>query len=117
MDQEEIIRMLAHLKHHIDHLGNAEPDYKTWKQVATLTPEEVTRFKQICSEMTGIAHEMKVLVSKRDLLNARVEARSSEWWAAIYKQHNLPPGDYHITEDNKILIRPGSVTRKTGSAN
>lgn len=90
-----------------------EPDYSTWKQVAKLTPEEIVKrrgHERACAKMV---REFEILKSKVQLLKAKSDTESKQWWHSLHEAHSLPEASYHITEDGRILVDPKSMPKKT----
>lgn len=87
--------------------GMGEPDYKSWVQVGTLTSEESIRRKENNRRLGEIEREMKLLKAKAARLHAESEEIHVDSWNTIRKAHSLPhEGEYHLTEDLKILMKP-----------
>lgn len=99
---DQFLKMLANHHHPND-------DRSRWPQIALLTPEEKLKHKGMLNEGQGQVREMELLIKRAAHIQEEIEIKRDEFWNALYKGHGLPPdGDYHITEDGRILTRPKS---------
>lgn len=87
--------------------GMGETDYTGWVQVGTLTPDESMKRRETNRRTGEIGREMKLLEAKATRLNAEADELHLEGWNAIRKAHSLPhEGEYHLTDDLKIMMKP-----------
>jgi hypothetical protein len=86
-------------------------DYSTWVQVGKLTGEEQILKKRSCRRGHEIAVEDRLLFTKHERLLAEVSEIQAVLWQKITKGHSLPPANYHLMDDGRIVMEPGSVER------
>lgn len=86
------------------------PDYKSWPQVAVMTPEERLTQRNLQRQGEIAFEEVNSLKAKANAVQSAFDAERQSMWSGIYKTHGLPvAGVYHITDDGRILVKPGSV--------
>jgi hypothetical protein len=99
MNLDEFLRFLK--------VQKMKADFSAWSQVGVMSPQEKLRHKALLNNNLHKVREIEMLVKKAMNLQGQVEVARDEFWNDLYNKHGLPPeGNYHITDDSRILMEP-----------
>lgn len=88
-------------------------DKSAWPQVAKLTPEDCLKRRNYERDTNKLMRKMNVLKKQADVIQSQNEAMGAEWWAHLHDAYQLPEtGNYHITDDNRVLRKPDEEKKK-----
>lgn len=107
MDMDGMMKRLKEM------LGDEE-NYSSWKQVGVLTTEERIKKREHDRQCGQARRDVMILFKRVEQIKDSIDLTAAEWWSSLYKGHSLPGnGNYHITDDNRILVDPKSLPKKS----
>jgi hypothetical protein len=85
----------------------SDDDIQTkWTQVGKLSPEDMTRRRNLYAASLEAKRECDLLKKKLRAVIAKMEVDRDQFWNDCYKTYGLPEGNYHMHEDGRIFMEP-----------